>query len=149
MTAGHGDQRGDALRPQGHVLGGLGELGLGMNRQVPGEERQAGQQHGERDGAGDGHQFVFPHILFFSLSTSTAVAGRTVGSAPVLDTGRWIPPCPPVGSATAAYLPRNESLASNIYVKALQVVGDSRPVTTTMHGKSINDRLGRGIGCRF
>ena len=29
------------------------------------------------------------------------------------------------------------------------VVGDSRPVTTTMHGKSINDRLGRGIGCRF
>ena len=31
----------------------------------------------------------------------------------------------------------------------LELVGDSRPATTTMHGKSINDRLGRGIGCRF
>ena len=29
------------------------------------------------------------------------------------------------------------------------MVGDSRPMATAVHGKSINDRLRRGVGCRF
>ena len=44
-----------------------------------------------------------------------------VGSAPVQDTGRWIPPCPPVGSATTKALRLNISAELQIHVKTFQV----------------------------
>ena len=35
------------------------------------------------------------------------------------------------------------------YALSLFLVGDSRSLTTTTHGKRINDKPPRGIGCRF
>ena len=61
-AAGHADQGRDALGPPENRPNRSVELGLGMDGEMPSLEGGTGQQHDERDQAGNEYQFVFPHL---------------------------------------------------------------------------------------
>ena len=53
------------------------------------------------------------------------------------------------GAPVFGYLVFDDGFVVLVHDSSSTVVGDSRSLTTTTHGKRINDKPPRGIGCRF